>query len=41
MSASIDTTSLPQMAFSELLAPVQLLGRRGRVSAAFAASLRT
>ena len=40
MSASIDTTSLLQMAFGELLAPVQLLGRRGRISDALVESLR-
>ena len=39
MSASIDATSLGQMAFSELLAPVQLLRRRGRVLDAFVESL--
>ena len=41
MSASDNSTSLPQMAFSELLATVQLLKRRGRVPDAFVDLLRT
>ena len=39
MNVSVDATSLPQMAFSELLDPVQLLGRRGIVSDTFVESL--
>ena len=40
VSAFADVTSLPQMSFSELLATVQLLERRGRVPDSFVESLR-
>ena len=38
VSVCVDATSFPQMAFSELLATVQLLGHWGRVSDAFVES---
>ena len=41
LSASVDATSLPRMAFADLLTTVQLLESRGRVPDAFIDSLRS